>query len=520
MKKVSKVLSLMLLLSLVLSGCGVITSQTSKTTGNNTTEQTENTDGTSAKDRLVVGSASDIDGMDPQNTSSLISMKIVTNIYDTLYKVDQNGDLEPVLAESYETSEDGTEYTFKLKQGVMFHNGEELKASDVVYTIERGIASPYAGAIFGSVKGAEALSDYEVKVTLKYAYAPFIYAMCAPLSSIVNEKAVEEGKDTYSRNPVGTGAYEFVSWDTGSKVILKAFDQWHGGRAPIENVEFRVLQDTTTSVIALENKEIDLLLDVPTSEIANIEANSNLALYECSSHRYNYVGFNTEAGAFGSKEVRQAVAYAISREDILLVATEGVGNIAQNHLTDTLFGYSGDVTWYEQDVEKAKSLMASSGVGAIEAKVICKDETGKKIAQVVQEELTELGITCKIDMLEGTTFTEQAKAGNYDIIINNWSSPVADADYSFGFLYKSSMIGAMNLTRFNNAEMDSLISDGETVTESDGRKEIYKEALSLLKEECPTIPVYWEMAMVAADKDLKNVVPSPSSTYYFYDWSW
>ncbi|NLJ78213.1 MAG: ABC transporter substrate-binding protein, partial [Tissierellia bacterium] len=421
----------------------------------------------------------------------------------------------------WERSDDGLSYTFTIKQGVMFHNGEELKASDVAYSIQRGIDSPYAGAIFGPVEGAEALSDYEVRVDLKYEYSPFLSAMSAPLASIVSEKAVEEHGDDFSRNPVGTGAYKIVSWEPGDRVTLEAFDDWHLGEVPIKNLVFRVLEDPATSVIALEKGEIDLLLDVPTSDRKSIEDNDNLELYEIPSHRFHYVGFNTEVGLFSDVKVRQAVAYALDRESIRQTATEGISILAQNHIAETILGFAEDVEWYEQDMDKALELIEEAGVeeGA-SVKIIARDGVGNKMAQVLQDNLLKINIQSDIEILEDAALTDKGKKGDFDIIINPWSTPVADADYTVNFLFHSKMIDAMNLTRYNEQSMDDMIIEAEMKAELDERGAIYKDITQQLKDDVPSIPIFFEMATLAANKDLKNVEASPSSTYYFYDLEW
>lgn len=472
------------------------------------------------RDTLTLGSPTDIESTDPQYANNLVSMKIVTQLYDTLMKCSPDGKLSPWLAEKYEEINGGMSYVFTIKKGVKFHNGDELKASDVAFTVGRGINSPFAGAIFGPVKGAEALSDYEVRIDLKYAYAPFLYAMSTPLSSIVNEKACKEAGDDFGRKPCGTGAYQLVSWEPGNRVTLVAFDNWHGGKTPIKNLIMRVLPDPTTSVIALEKGEVDMLLETPVAERDRIQNNVNLKLYETSSHRFYYIGFNMQSPNFSDQRVREAVAKAIDREGICLVASEGTGFLAQNHLIKSIFGFAPDVYWYNQDVEGAKSLMKDAGKTSMNVKLVCMDGPAKKAAQVVQENLKEIGITVNIDVLERAGLIDAGQKGNFDLIVHAWSTPVPDADYTVNFLYSSKMIGAMNYSFYSSKQMDDLILMGEMQLDSSDRLATYKKITELLKADIPNIPVYFEMISLAANKDLKNVVPSPSSTYYFYELSW
>jgi len=472
------------------------------------------------RDTLIMGSPTDIENTDPQYANNLVSMKIVTQLYDTLMKCSPDGKLSPWLVEKYEEANGGMSYVFTIKKGVKFHNGDELKASDVAFTIGRGIGSPFAGAIFGPVKGAEALSDYEVRVDLKYAYAPFLYAMSTPLSSIVNEKACKAAGDNFGRNPCGTGAYKFVSWEPGNRVTLVAFDDWHGGKAPIKNIIFRVLPDPTTSVIALEKGEVDMLLETPVAERAKIKSNANLRLYEASSHRFYYVGFNMRSPNFSDQRVREAVAKALNREGIRVVASEDTGFLAQNHLTKSIFGFASDVKWYDQDVEGAKSLMRQAGKTSMSVRLVCQDGPPRKAAQVVQDNLKEIGITVNIEVLERAGLIDAGQKGNFDLMVNAWSTPVPDADYTVNFLFTSKMIGAMNYSLYGSKEMDDLILLGEMQLDLNDRLSTYKKITELLKTDIPNIPVYFEMISLAANKDLMNVVPSPSSTYYFYELSW
>jgi peptide/nickel transport system substrate-binding protein len=303
-------------------------------------------------------------------------------------------------------------------------------------------------------------------------------------------------------------------------VTLVAFDGWHGGTTPIKNLVMRVLPDPTTSVIALEKGEVDMLLEVPVTERSRIESNSNLKLYETSSHRFYYVGFNTRSQAFGDRRRREAVAKAIDREGIRIVASEETGFPAQNHLTKTIFGFAPDVQWYEQDVESAKKLMQEAGKSGLSVRLVCMEGPAKKAAQVVQGNLREIGIGVNIEVLERGALIDSGKKGDFDMMIHAWSTPVPDADYTFNFLYTSKMIGAMNYSFYNSKEADDLILQGEIQLDPNERLATYRKITELLKTDIPNIPVYFEMVSLAANKDLKNVVPSPSSTYYFYDLSW
>jgi peptide/nickel transport system substrate-binding protein len=473
------------------------------------------------KDSFIMALPEDAQNLDPQNNNSLNSMRIVVNINETLTKIDDNGKVVPSLAEDWEVSEDGLEYIFHIKKGVKFHNGEELKADDVVFTFERAMASPFAGAVFGPVESAEKIDDYSVKVKLKYQYVPFLTALTAPVSSIVNKEAVESKGDDYGRNPVGTGAYEFVNWASGSQIVLKAFEDYHLGPAPIKNVTYKIITDPSTAVVALQSGEVDAVINVPAIDIQSINNDPNLTLYETPSALFEYLGMNTSQAPFDNVKVRQAIAYALDKEGILMGVAEGTGVLANNQLIDSIFGYTDEIKAYPYDVEKAKSLLAEAGYeDGFNAEIITVEGDRKKIAQIVQENLRQIGITCEISILENVAYLDKAKKGEFDMFVTGWNTPAPDADLGLYFSYNSSMINAMNYTRYFNEEMDDLLIRGRTTPDESERLIIYKQALELLHSDVPNVPIYYTKTNIAVNKDIKGVKAVPTSEYRIYNFSW
>jgi len=372
------------------------------------------------------------------------------------------------------------------------------------------------------VDHAEVIDDYTVKVVLKYPYAAFLYAMAGPGgAAITNRKAVTDAGEAYGQHGIGTGPYKVVEWVTGDKVVLVANENWHGGNVPIKNLVFKIITDASTAAIALEKGEVDVMIEVNDIDKPNIKANSELALYEVPSYQVSYVGMNNENEKFSNPLVRQAVSYVIDKEGALLAVKEGNGTVAQNFLINGLFGYDDSVKAPDMDVEKAKELMAQAGAAdGFTTTIITKDGPDKKLAQVIQENLTKINITAEIQVLETSAFTATAKNGDYEMMINTWSSPVADADYSLYFLFHSSNIGGMNFVRVNNPTIDELLNNGRTISDLDQRRAAYSELLKVLIEVVPSIPVYFEVSAIAANAELKGIMPDPTTEYRYVNFSW
>ena len=206
------------------------------------------------------------DSLDPQLTTMQYAHQVLENLNATLMERDANGKIVPAVAESYTIDDTGTVYTFTLKQGVKFQNGEELTADDVVYTFERGASV----SDFAPVDSVEALSDYEVAIKLKAPNAPFLASLTKVTMAILNREATEAAGDGFARNPVGCGPYMLTGWASGEYITLEAFDDYYKGAPEIKNVKIKFVGDTNTALIALESGDTDFSYVYPTASAEDI----------------------------------------------------------------------------------------------------------------------------------------------------------------------------------------------------------------------------------------------------------
>lgn len=512
-KRVSLLLAAALTLTLLLPGCG-------------TAGQTSEASGSEKKDTLVIGQYGDAPNLDPHNCLNDNGMRVMINVYDPLVRMDENFKPVPCVAESWEASEDGLEYTFIIKKGIKFHNGEELKPSDVVFTINRGVESPQANPSYSGVAGAELVGDNAVKVTLTGPNTQILAALSLPLAGILSEKAVTEATangGTYGREPVGSGPYKLSNWVTGEKIELIAFEDYHMGPATIKNVTFRAIEDQSAAVISLETGDIDAYVDLNQSNFNLIESNENLELHLGPSFGYQYVAFNCSKAPFDNVKVRQALAHAVDKTAMVMGINDGVGDIIDTIASPDMVGYTEDITKYDYNLETAKQLLAEAGYpNGFSCDIAVYLDSYAKYAQVLQASLKEIGVEASVTMLERSAFDDLTYTGKADIFFygNTYSGPDMSDVSVYNLLHSKNIETHNSRINFRSETIDQLLDEGRATLDDEARGAIYEQLLQELSEEVPIVPFIWTYKNIATNKNLKNVYVQPQSIYYVYEYEW
>lgn len=453
------------------------------------------------KDNITLRLDANVSTMDPNYSATTTNGHVMAQIYDTLYFTYQDHTVEPRLAESYEISDDNLTYTFKLRKGVKFHNGEEFKASDVVFTINKALDSAWLFSTVEQIESAEAADDYTVNIHLKNVYAPFLETIS--LMYMLNEKAVTEAGDAYGSSPVGTGPYKFVSYENASILKLTRFDDYFRGPASIKDITFNVIPDINTATIALETGETDFggFSSASYNEIKNT---SNLVIEETTSGHLMFIMMNVEQAPFDNKLIRQAVNYAVDREFMVDASAGGLADYSSTFLNPNVLGYSDKVKQYTYDTEKAKELLKEAGIQApitIDS-IKTIDGSFKKVAEILQSSLSDIGIVTDIELLEQNKYVEDAMSGNYGIGVMG-SEIGIDADSFSTFFTPENIDGGNNMARYNNEEVSNLFAECRKTLDMNKRLEIYEKCFNIIEEDSPYVSLYNKKAMVAHDKSLK-----------------
>jgi len=489
MKRIGCLLMTVLFLISILAGC----SKNSETTPTNTGTTT----GT-VKDTVNIWISADIGTLDPYKTSANIDNGIEQQIFNVLVNTDPNANVVPELVESWQISDDGLTYTFYLAKGVKFHNGDELKASDVEFSIKTAKESPYLASFTTAIKDVTAVDDYTVKVDLEYPYAPFLQNLASIY--IVGEKSYIEAGENFAKNPIGSGPYKFVKHEVGQSVVLERFDDYFEGAPKIKTVNYKVITDPNTALVAFQSGDIDVNTNPPKVSKDLLMNDPKYAAYTLELRTLYYVLMNLNAKPFDNLLVRQAINYAIDKNNCIQVAEEGMGKKADQALNDQTFGYSPDVKGYEYNIDKAKELLARAGYpDGFKVTLRTLDGNFKKNAEVIQGYLSKIGITVEIQMQEQNALIQDLMNGNYEMALMGITLGL-DAD-NWSMVFSSN--GGFNMSQYKNPEIDELFQKGAKLTDSNERIAIYKQIFQKINDDAVIVPLYNPTRLIVTAKDLK-----------------
>lgn len=511
-------LTFIMLLSTALVGC-------------NSNSDSGDGDGDNKEQALVFGRGGDSVALDPAIVTDGESFKVIKNLYDTLVEYgEQDTEINPSLAEDWKVSDDGLTYTFMLREGVKFHNGEEFNAEAVVKNFERWMTSgdsgkfAYYASMFGGFKGdeghviksVEAKDDMTVVFTLNRPQAPFLKNLAMTPFSI----AAPGEWDKLETEPVGTGPFKFVDWKRNDRITLeKNENYWKEGLPKLDKVIFRAIPDNSNRLNALKTGEIHLMDGVNPSDVEEIKQNEDLQAFFRPSMNVGYLGFNTEMEPFNDKKVRQALNHAVDKESLIKAFYEGQAEPAKNPMPPVIAGYNEEIDAYPFDLEKAKQLLAEAGYPdgfktELWAMPVPRPymPDGKKAAEAIAANFEKIGVEAEIVSYEWGTYLEKAQKGEAPMFLLGWTGDNGDADNFLYTLLDKDTIGSNNYSRFSNDELHKILVEAQSTPDQDKRAELYKEAQVILHEEAPWVPLVHSEPALAGVKTIEGFKPHPTGS--------
>lgn len=470
------------------------------------------------KSDIVVAVDADVDTLHPTDFSTTVELGVLNQIYDTLlyYSPDGTKDLEPRIAESYEISDDGLDYTFHLRDDVTFHDGTPVTADDVVFSIELYKASEYQGSQISMLSSVEATDEHTVVCHLDAPYSPFLQGICSPM--IASKAYYESSEDDFVNNPIGTGPYKFVSRAKGSNIKLEANEDYYRGAPEIKEVTFEVIPDSSTKAIALQTGEVNFA-EIDSATKPQLEANPAITIAEVPTSAFSYIAMNTEKEPFNDVKVRQAINYAIDRDNLVAVCYDGEAEVNSNICAKERFGYSDDQFQYTYDPEKAKELLAEAGIETpYDLGEILVAEKYSNLATVIQNDLKAVGLDVTISVKEFNSYISDLQNGSYGITALNMT--LEGDTQTLEMAFTSDYIGIANNARYSDEEMDKLFEQARTETDNDKRAEIFNEIFTKAQDEAIYAVMCNPMTLYAYNSDLTCPEFVLEGNYYLYDFSW
>ncbi len=452
-----------------------------------------------AKQELIVNLKAEWVSLDPAKTTAMEDYAVMANLYSSLFRFKPNSfELRPDLALDYKTSSDGKFVSFNLRKGVKWHKGYgEFTSEDVKFTIDR-ILNPATqsrfATNFANIEKVETDGPYIVNFHLKAPDATLLQRLTVTRPSgglIVCKKAVTELGDKYASQPVGTGPFVFESHVPREKIVLVANRDYYEGAPKLARVTFVPIADETTAAMALESG------DIHVSQFENIELlesyKSHKSLQVVTGGRvtdHMYL-MNTRKAPFDNLKVRQAMAHAINRDEIIAGIFSGYADKPTGVVHPDMFGYTKEVKTYPYDPAKARALLKEAGYpnGFKTEVVVLTYGNWQKINELIKAQLAKVGIDMKIQMLERGSYVKARAADTTDLVMFGITQP-PDPDFILGDVFHSSQIppGGLNLSRYDR--VDDLIVKGRAEMNPKKRADIYAEIARKMAEDVPTVVLY------------------------------
>jgi peptide/nickel transport system substrate-binding protein len=460
---------------------------------------------------LKLAFSADPAGFDPARGPSGMSHVVIEQVYSTLMSLDPDAVPHPDLAERYEMAPDGLQYTFFLRKGVKFHNGDELTAEDVKFTFDR-LRAPNSGYSYGSqvetIKDVVVDNPNQVTFKLSKPTGPFLVYMAFPGSSIVPKKLVESGHDL-NANPVGSGPFKFVSYQPRSMVTFaRNPDFYEAGKPYFDGLEFHLIADVTALTNAVVSGTVDFSNEIPPKDWATVKSTPGLTGQSLEGSRFYWLLPNNTKEHLDNPKVRQAIAHALDRQAIVAGTFFGQATpILGGVIPKWNWAYAGiDAFTPRSNVAKAKALLAEAGVpNGFETSMtmVSSFPAMVSMAPIIQANLAAVGIKAKISTMEVPRYWDEVWGpSKFDITTMYWVSPLADPDDFVSSNYKCGQ--AINVQKSCSKEMDAILDEAKSGTTQDARKASYKKQQELSLEQMPIVPLVNAWILTAHTAKLQN----------------
>src|SRR6056297_1820645 len=478
---------------------------------------------------LIVGQIAEPKSLDPAAVTAVNDFRILVNVYEGLTRYKSGTlEVEPALATSWNISEDGTEYTFTLRDGVTFHDGTPFNAEAVKFNFDRMLDEdhPYHDTgpfplsfFFSAIEETAVVDDMTVKFTLNEPYAPFLSNLAYPTGLIVSPAAVVEHGADFGRNPSGTGPFTFAEWRSNEAVVVERNPDYWDGAPELEAVVFRPITDANTRTAEMLAGGIDLMVEVPPVALSEFQGDSYTVHEQAGPHVW-FLILNAKEGPFADKRVRQAANYAVNKTALVEEVLEGTAEVAAGPTPPAFaWAYNEELEPYPYDPDRARELIAEAGAEGAELTFFVTEGGSGMLDPVamgtaIQADLEAVGFDVSIETYEWNTFLGEVNPGlegKADMAEMAWMTNDPD---TLPFLALRTEAwpdnGGFNSGYYSNPQVDELLEQARVATDQGERARLYKEMQTIVQDDAPWVFVAnWKQnAVTAANVERFSLQPS------------
>ncbi len=473
---------------------------------------------------IIYASESTAKSLDPHDTSDTYSGAIERAICQGLMGFDKDMNIIPLLAESYTFNDTATQFTFKLRQGIKFHDGTPFNANAVKVNIDRLMTGKYKrSSLMKPVESVKVMDDYTVQFNLKEPFGAFVNAIAHPGSLILSPKSLETYGDEVSKHPVGTGPYIFHEWVSGDHVTIKKNPDYWRGKVKVDSITFRPIPESGSRLAMLRAGQAHYIFSMPAELLKVVENDPKIDIIKQPSIIERYLIMNTKYKPFADVRVRQAVNYALDKDSIIKIAWGGAATEADSIIPSNLQFYKKQAVW-PHDIEKAKALMKEAGYEkGFEVVFLTPNASNRlRATEMAQQQLAKIGITGKIESMDTASFYNKLESQKKEdanpipfIGFGGWSASTGDADWGTRPLISTDGFppAMSNFGFFSDKKVDDFITAGLASANPDIRKKAYADLQDYVWKQAPWGYLFVDTLIAAKVKTLKGIYPMPDGAF-------